>query len=166
LAVHRRDGTMAQNNVQQIEPIEHPASGQGREFPPFEKQTFPSQLFWLALTFILLYLLMSRVALPRISSILEERRKRVEADLAEAQRRKDESDATILAGEKALADARARAQTLADETHEKAAAAAEARRTQALPTNALGGKMQQRLTLCHFPGLFDRIIRRVFEKIT
>src|SRR5262245_23191700 len=119
---------MAQNNVQQIETIEHPASGQGREFPPFEKQTFPSQLFWLALTFILLYLLMSRVALPRISSILEERRKRVEADLAEAQRRKDESDATILAGEEALADARARAQTLANETHEKAAAAAEARR--------------------------------------
>jgi F-type H+-transporting ATPase subunit b len=71
---------------------------------------------------------MSRVALPRISSILEERRKRVEADLAEAQRRKDESDATILAGEEALADARARAQTLANETHEKAAAAAEARR--------------------------------------
>src|SRR5215813_10982123 len=102
---------MAQNNVQQIETIEHPASGQGREFPPFERQTFPSQLFWLALTFILLYLLMSRVALPRINSILEERRKRVEADLAEAQRRKDESDATILAGEKALADARARAQT-------------------------------------------------------
>ena len=53
LAVHRRDGTMAQNNVQQIKTIEHPASGQGREFPPFEKQTFPSQLFWLALTFIL-----------------------------------------------------------------------------------------------------------------
>jgi len=113
---------MAQNNVQQIETIEHPASGQGREFPPFEKQTFPSQLFWLALTFI------PRVALARINSILEERRKRVEADLAEAQRFKDGSDATILAREKALADARARAQTLANETHEKAAAAAEARR--------------------------------------
>jgi F-type H+-transporting ATPase subunit b len=120
---------MAQNNAQQIETIEHvPASGQGREFPPFEKQTFPSQLFWLALTFILLYLLMSRVALPRISSILEVRRKSVEADLTEAQRLKDESDAAMLAHEKALADARARAQTLANETHEKSAAAAEARR--------------------------------------
>jgi len=71
---------------------------------------------------------MSRVALPRISSILEERRKSVEADLTEAQRLKDESDAAMLAREKALADARARGQTLANETHEKSAAAAEARR--------------------------------------
>src|SRR5262249_16790521 len=54
--------------------------------------------------------------------------KRVEADLAEAQRFKDESDVTILAREKALADAHAHAQTLANETHKKAAAAAEARR--------------------------------------
>src|SRR5262249_8348862 len=95
---------------------------------PFEKQTFPSQLFWLALTFILLYLLMSRVALPRISSILGERRKRVEADLAEAQRFKDESDVTILAREKALADVPHHEQIRAYDKHKKAAAAAEARR--------------------------------------
>jgi len=116
-------------NPNQIETIEHtPASEHGRGFPPFDKQTFPSQLVWLTLTFIALYLLMSRVALPRVGSILDERRKRVEGDLADAQRLKGESDAAIAAHEKALADARARAQTLANETREKAAAAAESRR--------------------------------------
>jgi F-type H+-transporting ATPase subunit b len=120
---------MAQKDAQQTETIEHiPASERGHSFPPFEKQTFPSQLLWFALTFIALYLLMSRVALPRVSSILEERRKRIEGDLAEAQRFKGESDGAIAAHEKALADARGRAQALANETHQKAADAAEARR--------------------------------------
>jgi F-type H+-transporting ATPase subunit b len=120
---------MAQNNAKQVESVEHvPASEHGRGFPPFEKQTFASQLLWFALTFVVLYLLMSRLALPRIGSILEERRRHVESDLAEAQRLKEASDATIAAHEKALAEARGRAQTLANETREKAAAAAEVRR--------------------------------------
>ena len=120
---------MAQKSAQPTASVEHiPASEHGRGFPPFDPQTFASQLFWLALTFIALYLLMSRIALPRIGSILEARRQRVEDDLAEAQRLKDASDAAIAAHEKALADARGRAQALANETREKAAAAADARR--------------------------------------
>jgi F-type H+-transporting ATPase subunit b len=85
-------------------------------------------LFWFALSFITLYLLMSRIALPRVGTILDRRRQAVEGDLAAAQRLKDESDAAIVAYDKALAEARGRAQTLANETREKAAAAAEARR--------------------------------------
>ena len=120
---------MAQNNAKQVESVEHiPASEHGRGFPPFEKQTFASQLLWFTLTFVVLYLLMSRVALPRIGSILEDRRKHIESDLAEAQRLKEASDAAIAAHEKALAEARGRAQALANETREKAAAAAELRR--------------------------------------
>ena len=88
-------------------------------------------MFWLAIAFIALYLLMARIALPRIGSILEARRRRVEDDLAEAQHFKDASDAAIAAHEKALAEARGRAQTLANETRAKAAAAAEARRKEA-----------------------------------
>jgi F-type H+-transporting ATPase subunit b len=120
---------MAQKSAQPAGTVEHiPASEHGRAFPPFDAQTFASQLFWFALAFIALYLLMSRVALPRVGSILEARRQRIEADLAEAQRLKGESDAAIAANEKALAEARGRAQTLANETREKAAKAAEARR--------------------------------------
>jgi F-type H+-transporting ATPase subunit b len=97
-------------------------------FPPFDKQTFPSQLLWLTLTFVALYLLMSRIALPRIGSILEERRTRISGDLAEAQRLKDESDAAIAAYEKSLAAARARAQAMLADSRQRQAAEAEAAR--------------------------------------
>jgi len=109
--------------------MEHvPASEHGGRFPPFQKDTFASQLLWFALVFVTLYLLMSRFALPRIGSILEQRRRRIEGDLAEAQRLKDESDAAIAAYQQALADARSRAQALANETRQRAAAEAEASR--------------------------------------
>lgn len=97
-------------------------------FPPFLKETFASQLVWLAITFVALYLLMSRVALPRIGSIFEERRDRIADDLAEAQRLKDDSDVAIGNYEKALADARNRAQAMANETRERMSAEADERR--------------------------------------
>jgi F-type H+-transporting ATPase subunit b len=97
-------------------------------FPPFQSETFASQLVWLAITFVALYLLMSRVALPRIGSIFEERRDRIADDLAEAQRLKDDSDVAITNYEKALADARNRAQALANDTREQMSAQADERR--------------------------------------
>lgn len=102
--------------------------GHGGRFPPFAADTFASQLLWFAVTFILLYGLMSRLVLPRIASIFEQRRARIAADLAEAARLKSEADSAIAAHEKALADARARAQALAAETRERLAAEAEQRR--------------------------------------
>ena len=108
--------------------VEVPAGGHARPFPPFDKQTFPSQLLWLTVTFAALYLLMSRIALPRIDSILENRRTRISGDLAEALRLKGESDAAIAAYEKSLADARGRAQALVNDARQKQAAEAEARR--------------------------------------
>ena len=84
---------MAQDSAQPITTTEHvPAGGQGHGFPPFDRQNFPSQLFWLVLTFVALYVLMTRIALPRIESILAERRAREEADRREreAQQRADE----------------------------------------------------------------------------
>jgi F-type H+-transporting ATPase subunit b len=95
-------------------------------FPPFDTETFPSQLLWLAVCFVLLYVLMSRIALPRIGSIIAERSKRIADDIAAAQGFKERSDAAHAAYEKALADARARAQAIASATREQQAAAAEA----------------------------------------
>jgi F-type H+-transporting ATPase subunit b len=102
------------------------APGEKHAFPPFESQHFPSQLFWLALTFILLYVLMARIALPRIGSIFAERSKRINDDLAAANRFKEQSEAANTAYQKALADARARAQSIAAETHNQQAAQAAA----------------------------------------
>lgn len=94
-------------------------------FPPFETQHFPSQILWLTLTFVLLYVLMAKVALPRIGLILAERSKRIAEDIAAAQRLKERSDAAHTAYETALADARARAQGIANATRERQAADAE-----------------------------------------
>jgi F-type H+-transporting ATPase subunit b len=108
--------------------VEVPAGGHARTFPPFDKQTFPSQLLWLTVTFVALYLLMSRIALPRIDQILERRRQRIAGDLAEALRLKGESDAAIASYEKSLAEARSRAQALLNDSRQQQATEAEAAR--------------------------------------
>ena len=118
-----------------------PASEHGAGFPPFDRTTFASQLIWLAIFFVALYLLASRVALPRVGSILAERRGRVSRDLDAAQRMKEESDAAHVAYEKALAEARARAQAIAGETRAKLAAQAEEKR-KALESS-LGAKLAE-----------------------
>jgi F-type H+-transporting ATPase subunit b len=107
---------------------EHPAKGGHGGFPPFQSETFASQLVWLAIAFVLLYVLMAKLALPRVGSIIESRQKRIEDDLADASRLKGESDAAVAAYEKALADARNRAQAIANETRDRQAAEAQARR--------------------------------------
>jgi F-type H+-transporting ATPase subunit b len=99
--------------------------GHKGSFPPFQRETFAVQLVWLALTFVILYVVMAKLALPRIGSILETRRNRIADDFAEAQRLKDRSDAAMTAYEKALADARARAQAIAAETRQQQLAESE-----------------------------------------
>jgi F-type H+-transporting ATPase subunit b len=106
---------------------EVPAGGH-TTFPPFDRSTYPSQLFWLAVTFVALYLLMARIALPRIGSIIEGRRQRVAGDLAEANRLKGESDDAIATYEKALADARGRAQAVVNESRQRQVEEAEEHR--------------------------------------
>lgn len=105
------------------------AEGGGhRAFPPFEKDTFASQIFWLVIVFVALYLIMARVALPRIGGIIDQRQGRIDGDLAEAERLKEQSDTTFAAYEKILADARVRAQALASEARAREAAAAKSKR--------------------------------------
>ena len=71
-------------------------------FPPFQKETFASQLVWLSLTLVLLYVLMAKVALPRVGLILEARRKWIADDLKAAEQLKDQSDAAQVAYENQL----------------------------------------------------------------
>jgi F-type H+-transporting ATPase subunit b len=97
-------------------------------FPPFNAETFPSQLLWLAITFAVLYLITAKLALPRVGAILEARRDRIAGDLAEAQRLKADSDAALAAYEQSLTDARSRAQAVANQRREKQNAEAEATR--------------------------------------
>ena len=107
---------------------EVPSSGHKGPFPPFAGETFVSQLIWLAITFVALYVIMSRVALPRVNSILEARRQRIADDLVEADRLKRETEAAIAAYEKKLAEARANAQAIATKARNELMARAEERR--------------------------------------
>lgn len=88
------------------------ATGAEKAFPPLDSNFFEPQLIWFAVIFGLLYLLLSRVALPRIGEVLEERRDRINRDLDEAQRLKDETEKAIASYEEALADARAKGQAI------------------------------------------------------
>ena len=71
---------------------EHPAEGGHGGFPPFQSETYASQLVWLAVAFVLLYVLMSKLALPRVAAIIESRQNQIEGDLADASRIKSQSD--------------------------------------------------------------------------
>ena len=102
--------------------------GHGGGFPPFESSTFASQLVSLAIAFVALYLIVSRIALPRVGSVIDARQNAIEGDLAEAQKLKDASGAALKAYETELASARSRAQAISNETREKLNAASEAER--------------------------------------
>src|SRR5258708_694880 len=99
--------------------------------PQLDLSTFPSQIFWLAVFFVVLYLLMAKLAIPRIEKIIDERRNRVEGDLDKAGQMKSEAEAVIAAYEKALADARHQAQLTMKETGERLGAIAAERLRQA-----------------------------------
>ena len=107
-----------------------PAGGHGAVFPPFQSSTFAGQIIWFAITFGLLYYVMSRIALPRVGALMHERQVRLAADLEAAQKAKAESDAAAVAHEKALADARKNAEGIALETRAKLGAEADAKRKQ------------------------------------
>ena len=102
--------------------------GHGAGFPPFDTSTFASQLVSLTIAFVALYLIVSRIALPRVGSVIDARQNAIEGDLAAAQKLKDESDAALKAYESDLAAARSRAQAIGNETREKLNAASEAER--------------------------------------
>ncbi|HEX7566280.1 MAG TPA: F0F1 ATP synthase subunit B' [Bradyrhizobium sp.] len=104
------------------------AGAHERAFPPFQKDTFASQLVSLLIAFVALYLIVSRIALPRVGSVIDERQNKIEGDLADAQKLKDQSDSALKAYENELAAARSRAQAIGAETREKLNAASEAER--------------------------------------
>ena len=96
--------------------------------PQLDFSTFSPQLIWLAITFIGLYLLMSRVALPKIGGVIEQRQSKIADDLDTAQSLKNDTEKAIAAYEQALAEARAKAHTIAQETRDKLNAEVEAER--------------------------------------
>ncbi|HEX2338701.1 MAG TPA: F0F1 ATP synthase subunit B', partial [Hyphomicrobiaceae bacterium] len=78
--------------------------GPGKIFPPLDATGVVPQLFWLALSFGLLYVLLKRFALPRVGEVIEERRERIERDLAKAEALKAETELALATYERALGE--------------------------------------------------------------
>ena len=104
--------------------------------PQLDYHTFVPQLVWLAITFALLYVLMSRLALPKVRAAIEGRRHHLDRDLGRAAALKEEAEAALAAYQKTLADARAAAQETLRVTGERLAAEAAERQRQLAATLA------------------------------
>lgn len=115
-----------QNNTE----TQIPPGGHEKSFPPFDPTTYSSQLFWLVICFTLLYVVLSKLAIPRIGEVLEERRDRIQRDLDKASELREETETAIATYEEALATARHKANAIVDETKAKLNAEIASERTE------------------------------------
>lgn len=92
--------------------------------PQLEASTFMPQLFWLVVTFVVLYLVMWKVVIPRVADVLQDRQKRIDDDLEKAQELRDEAANVLEAYEKTVAEGRAQAQVILREAAERSDKAA------------------------------------------
>ena len=83
--------------------------------PQLDFATFPTQIFWLCITFLLLYLVMWKVVIPRISGVLEERQSRVENDLERAEQLQLEATSVLAAYEESISNGKLEAQKIIQE---------------------------------------------------
>jgi F-type H+-transporting ATPase subunit b len=116
--------------------MSNPATSAGTEapssgFPPFKTDTFPSQLFWLTVTFVVLFVVVWRIANPMIQTVVKGRKDKIDGDIAAAAKNKADAEAALAAYNAALGDAKVRAHKLADETRKKINDEVEAAKAQA-----------------------------------
>ncbi|MFC4175378.1 F0F1 ATP synthase subunit B' [Microvirga sp. GCM10011540] len=142
-------------------------------FPPFATETFAGQIIWLAITFVVLYTLLSKLVLPRLTGIIENRREIIAKDLDDAAAMKTRAEEAGVAYEKALAEARGRAQALAQETRGKLAAESDAKR-KALEAD-LGSRLaeaegtitaKKNEAMSHVRGIAAETASAIVERIT
>ncbi len=137
-AAEEAAGAMNDHGVSDVHPAEgelHTEVGHAETgftcapgLPQMCTDTFPSQIFWLVITFVFLYVMMSRVTLPKIGRVIEERRDRVADDLGRADDLREQSETAIQDYEQALAEARSKAHVLAQETRDTLAGEADERK--------------------------------------
>jgi F-type H+-transporting ATPase subunit b len=95
--------------------------------PQFDPTYFAPQIFWLLLTFAVLYVLMTVVALPKIGAVLDERQRKIDDNLDKAAQLKAEAEAAVAAYEKALSESRAHAHSVIKEASDRLAQEADER---------------------------------------
>jgi len=141
--------------------------------PQLDFATYPEQLVWLAISFIVLYLLMWKLGLPRVSSVIEARRKRIDDDLARANEIKNQAEAAMAAYQRVLTEARAQAQATVKESSDRFAAEAAERQRQLAATLAEHTKQAEQQiaaakerALAEIRNVAVDVARSVTEKLT
>jgi F-type H+-transporting ATPase subunit b len=141
--------------------------------PQLDFATYPEQLVWLAITFIVLYLLMWKLGLPRVSSVIDARRKRIDDDLARANEIKNQAEAAMAAYQRVLTEARAQAQATVKESSDRFAAEAAERQRQLAATLAEHTKQAEQQiaaakerALAEIRNVAVDVARSVTEKLT
>lgn len=100
----------------------------GDSLPQFNTATYPSQLFWLAVSMVVFFFIMRNTALPKLEEALEARRRKIDDDLDKAAAHREEAEAAMAAYEKALADAAEEAKAIHRRTAQEIAEVSAARR--------------------------------------
>jgi F-type H+-transporting ATPase subunit b len=103
------------------------AAEPGGGMPQLDYHDFPPQIVWLAISFVVLYAIMSKLAIPRIAGTLEKRQGKIQGDLDAAEKASEETRQLVDAYEKRLADAREAARRLQRDRSETDSAEATAR---------------------------------------
>lgn len=85
-------------------------------FPPFATHTYPSQFFWLGITFVLLFLFVWKIVVPRIGGTIAERKRRIAEELAKAEHDRREAEQTWASYQNAIVEVRQRARAMIEET--------------------------------------------------
>lgn len=98
--------------------------------PQLDPSTYMPQLFWLAVTFVVLYLVMWKVIIPKVASVLQDRQERIDDDLEKAEKLRNDAAAVLETYEKTVADGRSQAQAILREAAERSAAEAAERQAE------------------------------------
>jgi F-type H+-transporting ATPase subunit b len=141
--------------------------------PQLDIATFVPQLVWLAISFVVLYILMATLGVPKVRAAIEGRRQHLDSDLGRAAALKAEAEAALAAYQKALADARAAAQDTLRQTGERLAAEAAERQRQLSASLAAQIEAAERriaaskeAALGEVRGIASEVAGAVVEKLT
>src|SRR6059058_326553 len=90
-------------------------------FPPFNTSTYPSQIFWLTVTFVALLIVMWKVAVPKIGGVIAERKGRIQTELAKAEESRKQAEHAAAAYQAPILEARERARAASEATRTQVA---------------------------------------------
>ncbi|MBY0563412.1 MAG: hypothetical protein K2P58_04415 [Hyphomonadaceae bacterium] len=168
---HVSDAAHASDNAHAAA-VAHGGEHAATPFPPLDTSLFPSQLIWFALTFGLLYYVVSRHVLPSVASVLEKRAGTIKSDLDGAAQKSAAADAARAEMEKATAKARAEARAMIDAARADVTAKltaeqeqAEARLVERIRVAELRVADARAKALADVPGIAEALAREIADKL-